>query len=345
MDLAVQLAFGIIGWKTRTICYIERESYAAAALVARMGDETLDQAPIWDDLRSFNGRRWRGKVDCILAGYPCQPFSCAGKRLGERDPRHLWPDVDRIIGETQPWIVVLENVDDHLRMGFGIVRRDLERRGYTVAPGLFSAAEVGASHERQRLVIVAHRPGDGRQSGTISSQWRQESADVDRTEETMGHAESCTRRAELESREQAASRRTGSERASRDLGDSDKPRLERRKLRRGECTDERIVGSAGCEIPTFPPPPSDPDWTDIVARWPELSPAVAIPARKHVGLARQSRVETDSAQAEPDVQRMADGLAAGSHEDRLRLIGNGVVPLAIAYAIITLGAAEAARIK
>lgn len=70
----------------RAVGYVERETYAAAILVARMEDATLDPAPVWDDLATFDGRPWRGAVDVVTAGYPCQPFSVAGKRKGSDDP-------------------------------------------------------------------------------------------------------------------------------------------------------------------------------------------------------------------------------------------------------------------
>jgi DNA (cytosine-5)-methyltransferase 1 len=75
----------------RTVCYVEREAYAAATLVARMEDKALDCAPVWDDVGTFDGRPWRGAVDILTGGCPCQPFSVAGKRKGVDDPRHLWP--------------------------------------------------------------------------------------------------------------------------------------------------------------------------------------------------------------------------------------------------------------
>lgn len=93
LDLGVELA--VPG--SRVVCFVEREVYAAAVLAARMEDASLPPAPIWSDLRTFDGKPWRGVVDCVTAGYPCQPFSLAGKRLGEKDPRHLWPEVARII--------------------------------------------------------------------------------------------------------------------------------------------------------------------------------------------------------------------------------------------------------
>lgn len=161
----------------RTVAFVERESHAAAALVARMADQALGQAPIWDDLRTFDGASWRGRVHLVSAGYPCQPFSYAGKRAGEDDPRHLWPQVARIVDEARPEWVWCENVEGHLSMGYPDVARDLRSMGYTPKAGLFTAREAGASHRRRRLFILAHadsvgwgllpRSGDPSGSGKI----------------------------------------------------------------------------------------------------------------------------------------------------------------------------------
>ncbi|MBP6876552.1 MAG: DNA cytosine methyltransferase [Phenylobacterium sp.] len=140
----------------RTVCYVERDLHAAATIAARMEDGALSPAPIWDDLRSFDGRPWRGRVHLLLAGYPCQPFSVAGKRRGVDDPRHLWPEVRRIIDEVRPAAVFAENVAGHLTLGFPEVAGDLRTLGYGVTAGLFSAAEVGAPHIRKRLFILAN---------------------------------------------------------------------------------------------------------------------------------------------------------------------------------------------
>jgi site-specific DNA-cytosine methylase len=114
----------------------------------------LARAPVWTDLRTFDGKPWRGVVDILTAGYPCQPFSCAGKRGGSSDPRHLWPEVRRVIGECQPPIVFLENVPGHLSLGFEQVANELQELGYDIAASLFAASEVGATHKRERLFIV-----------------------------------------------------------------------------------------------------------------------------------------------------------------------------------------------
>ena len=140
----------------RTVAFVERESHAAATLVARMADQALGEAPIWDDLRTFDGRPWCGRVHLVSAGYPCQPFSYAGRRGGKDDPRHLWPDVARIVEEAAPEWVFCENVEGHLSLGYAEVAADLRRMGYDPKAGLFTAREVGARHRRRRLFILAH---------------------------------------------------------------------------------------------------------------------------------------------------------------------------------------------
>ncbi|MCR9073881.1 MAG: DNA cytosine methyltransferase [Alphaproteobacteria bacterium] len=143
----------------RGVGYVERDARAAAVLVERMVDKALPPAPVFDDLRSFDGRPWRGSVDIISAGYPCQPFSSAGRKRGKDDPRHLWPEVARIIDEVRPGRVVLENVEGHIRLGFREVCADLVGMGFRVAAGLFGAVEAGTPQFRARLFIVADADG------------------------------------------------------------------------------------------------------------------------------------------------------------------------------------------
>ena len=128
----------------------------SATLVARMADASLAPAPVWDDLKSFDGKPWRGKVHLVSAGYPCQPFTLSGLRQGKDDPRHLWPDVARIVDEVHPEWCFFENVPGHLTLGLRDVVGDLQCMGYRVAARVQSAAESGGSHTRQRLFILAH---------------------------------------------------------------------------------------------------------------------------------------------------------------------------------------------
>jgi len=143
----------------RTVCYVEREPYCVDVLKARIADGVLDDAPIWDDVRTFDGTEWRGVVACVSGGFPCQPFSVAGKQAADLDERNCWPDTVRIIREVQPEWCFLENVPGLLSARhryFGTILGDLAESGFDVAWKVLSAAEVGACHLRKRLWIVAH---------------------------------------------------------------------------------------------------------------------------------------------------------------------------------------------
>lgn len=94
----------------RTVCYVDRDERCVEVLKARIRDGALDDAPIWSDVRAFDGRPWRGCVDLLSAGFPCQPFSQAGRRQADGDERNAWPDTARIIREVEASIVWLENV-------------------------------------------------------------------------------------------------------------------------------------------------------------------------------------------------------------------------------------------
>jgi len=141
----------------RTIAYVENNPFCQDVLLSRMASGQLDPAPLWGDCTRFEASPWRGLVDVVHGGYPCQPFSVAGQRAGINDPRHLWPHIARIVSECEPEYCFFENVAGHLSLGFDVVARDLEALGYRVAAGLFTATEVGAPHRRQRLYLLAQR--------------------------------------------------------------------------------------------------------------------------------------------------------------------------------------------
>ncbi len=162
------------GVDVRTVVNVEIEAFCCANLVAKTEEGRMDNAPIWTDLKTFPAREFRGKVHGLIGGYPCQPFSSAGKRQGEKDPRHLWPYIlkhIRAIGDVQ-WCF-FENVAGHTTMGLWRVLSDLEEEGYRVATGIFSAEEVGAPHQRKRVFILGYSERAG-QSRSIMGQGKEQ---------------------------------------------------------------------------------------------------------------------------------------------------------------------------
>lgn len=140
----------------RTVALCEIEAFACANLVAKMEAGLMDASPIWSDLKTFPWAEFRGKVDILTGGYPCQPFSAAGKRAGKDDPRHLWPWIADGIRLLRPRMCFFENVEGHITLGLSTVISDLEEMGYRTTWGIFSASEVGAPHQRKRVFILAH---------------------------------------------------------------------------------------------------------------------------------------------------------------------------------------------
>ena len=126
-------------------------------------------------------------IDIITGGYPCQPFSVAGSQRGEKDKRHLWPDMFRIVKECKPTWVIGENVSVHIKICLDTVLHDLESEGYTVRAFSISASSVGANHQRERVWIIAYANMENtRQHGRrIESTWNTESIGSGTTEETQ----------------------------------------------------------------------------------------------------------------------------------------------------------------
>ena len=350
---------------SRTVCYVEGEAYAAAQLAARMADETMDAAPVWSDVKTFDPEPWRGCVDIITAGYPCQPFSIAGAKRAEKDPRHLWPYIREIVRIIKPRVCSFENVSHHLRLGFEQVHDDLRSMGYRVATGLFTAEEVGAPHKRERLFILAYR------ESVLSERTVKYGDPPGQPKETL--------------------RKFGS-----DVADRDSNRFRRKQgpisgkddpQGRAQCAENAITGGnshAAEQLPLHETGSSSPqrgqglsnsqsamaDTTRAGARIDQCLPrnrtgrdGESMADTCSAGLERQSRDEGTPHGAsfliedgiyiwpprpgdherwgcvpdalKPAVHRMADGMAY--RVDRLRACGNGVVPLVAAYAFFVLG--------
>lgn len=147
----------LLGW--RTVCAVELDAYCRDVLLMRQRDGVLPRFPIWDDVRSFDGKPWRGHVDVISGGFPCQDISSAGKRAGITGARSgLWGEFARIIGEVGPRYVFVENSPDLATRGLGTVLGDLAALGYDAQWDVFGAHHVGAPHKRDRMWIVASHP-------------------------------------------------------------------------------------------------------------------------------------------------------------------------------------------
>nr|WP_218178699.1 DNA cytosine methyltransferase [Pseudomonas reactans] len=144
----------LLGW--RTVCAVERDAYAAQIPAQRQTDEILPPFPIWSDVCSFDGRRWRGLVDVVSGGFPCQDISAAGNGLGIAGTRSgLWRQMARIISEVRPRYVELENSPLLVGRGLAVVLGDFTEMGHDARWGIIGAADFGAPHQRDRIWLVA----------------------------------------------------------------------------------------------------------------------------------------------------------------------------------------------
>ena len=144
----------LLGW--RTVCAVEWEPYPASVLCARQNDGLLPPFPIWDDVQTFDGKPWRGLVDVVSGGFPCQDISSAGKGAGIEGSRSsMWKHMARIIGEVRPQYAFVENSPMLVSRGLGLVLADIAAMGYDAKWGVIGACDTGAPHKRDRIWIVA----------------------------------------------------------------------------------------------------------------------------------------------------------------------------------------------
>jgi len=144
----------LLGW--RTVCAVERDAYAAQVLAQRQNDGILKPFPIWSDVCSFDGKPWRGIVDVVSGGFPCQDISAAGKGAGITGARSgLWKEFARIIGEVRPRYAFIENSPMLTIRGLETVLCDLAEMGFDAGWGCIGGDHCGASHRRERIWILA----------------------------------------------------------------------------------------------------------------------------------------------------------------------------------------------
>lgn len=149
----------LLGWRTR--CAVEIDPYARSVLLTRQRDGCLEPFPIWDDVKTFDGKHWKGSIDIITGGFPCQDISAAGKGAGiSGDRSGLWKEFSRIIGEVGPRFVLVENSPMLASRGLGVVLGDLATLGYNARWGVLGAHHSGAPHKRERIWILANAKRD-----------------------------------------------------------------------------------------------------------------------------------------------------------------------------------------
>ena len=212
----------LLGW--RTVCAVERDEYAASVLVQRQNDGHLEPFPIWDDVCTFDGRPWRGRVDVVSGGFPCQDISSAGKGAGIKGERSgLWVEMARIIGEVRPRFAFVENSPMLTSRGLGRVLGDLAALGYDAEWGVVGAHHAGAPHKRDRIWIVAcDSDSDGKPTQSLNDEaFGVPKLGANPTGERLERAELETRSDEQQ--------RDGSSNLCGNLSDSDNERLGRRE--------------------------------------------------------------------------------------------------------------------
>lgn len=134
------------------VCAVERDEYCIEVLIQRQNERILPCFPIWDDICTFDGRPWRGTVDLVSGGFPCQAFSSAarGRNVASKD---LWHEMRRIIREVRPTLIFAENVSEKAIL---LAQNDLLQDGYRSEYIKLSAKDIGADHERERFWLLAY---------------------------------------------------------------------------------------------------------------------------------------------------------------------------------------------
>jgi DNA (cytosine-5)-methyltransferase 1 len=341
----------LLGWKT--VCAVEINDYARRVLLSRQDDGCLDPFPIWDDVTTFDGRLWRGLVDVVSGGFPCQDISAAGKGAGLDGARSgLWSEFARIIREVEPRFVLVENSPMLTSRGLGRVLGDLAAMGYDASWGVLGAVDAGAPHKRERIWIVADsarvQPGRenewtiGQRAGACGEPiamahtqgvGEREPSDIAHAVATGGNA----RPESVCGGEYACDVANGAlvGRGTRWEGRSDPSSTGEPELSLHALAN---AGGGRCDR-------SESRQDQQPGRTEAQRPSENLADADGAGLEEQRRSVADGAEhetaergswwlTEPDVGRVAHGVA--SRVDRLRALGNGQVPAVVRLAWETL---------
>ncbi len=307
----------LLGW--RTVCAVERDAYAAQVLAQRQNDGALRPFPIWSDVFSFDGRPWRGIVDVVSGGFPCQDISVAGKGAGIDGARSgMWSHMARNVGEGPPRFVYVENSPALVTRGLGRVLGDLAALGYDCRWTVLGAADVGAPHQRDRFWLVGADTLHGGHGELLQPERVGRggaAADAGRDGEAWAVADAgCAHGQRRPHQQEPADWQAGerheaadhAERRGEVVADADRVR---QLQPQGRERDQRgRAGDCGAQV-------RHADSERLEER------------QGQRGHAREELAAIERADwwlAEPDVGRVADGVA--HRVDRLKALGNGQVP-------------------
>jgi DNA (cytosine-5)-methyltransferase 1 len=314
IELGLKLA--VAGY--RTVCYVEREAPVAARVVELMEQKVMDEAPVWSDARTFDGKAWRGKVDVITAGFPCQPFSVAGKRKGHEDNRFEWPNVLRITNEVRPTFLFLENVPGILPY-YPQIKEGLGNCDYvTSEPLLLSAADCFAPHRRDRIWILAYTES----KRTESTQQPRQRNSFESGSQGISNPVS---EGQLQQEGSIENIRGRSGNRSEELADTSSQGLQKRET---GTQQKSILSTQYRSMERGTEAVQNPFQSRLEGAECEVL------ARTEDGRSYANFTGSDWWTVEPDVGRVAHGVA--DRVDRIRMLGNGVVPIVAAVAFSLL---------
>ncbi len=289
------------------LVYVERDFEAATLLVDKMETGSLDKAPVWSNTNTLDSKPFVGRVDAIIGGFPCQPFSIAGRREGTEDERWLWEDIKRLVGEIRPRELFLENVPGLFRGGIQLVVGELSTLGYDARWITLRANEVGSPHRRERVFILAHTRHDARSTKLLGK--REGETIVTGRGSTMADTSDNSVCDKVE-------RNVLTKGSGRELEDTIGSRWDKGQDRSNKNRSRERSNRPSRRPMEFPPGLTDPRWEDVIRERPDLAPSIP---------------------TKPTVRAVAHGMGRGlARSTKLKLLGNGVVPkqAAVAYGIL-----------
>tara|TARA_R100000963_G_C4645987_1_gene110497 strand:- start:2770 stop:3927 length:1158 start_codon:yes stop_codon:yes gene_type:complete len=357
----LEMGIGIANPKFRTVAYVEREAFPASILAKRMEEGLLDPGPIWSDLETFDPEPWRGIVSVISCGFPCQPWSAAGKQKKTADSRWIWDSISEIICKIRPKYVFLENVPGVAFGGLECVLRTLAEVRLNAEWDLFRASDCGAPQKRERMFILGYpnrsrwtpawagyevnpeeksQPGSRGVGRELADSHGNGGGEIPPSEETErqdpnlrseGLADSSGK--SLRDQPGGSSGENGS--GTTEFGNTSQGLADPDSRGLSKCSEQYSGEERGCEASSFGEYPDrcneemgDPNLEGLEGRSiSERESSYQFPPWPPGPSEPSERFETS---VEPSVCRTSTGLA--NRVDRLRACGNAVLPVVSAYA-------------